>query len=114
MIKSFVAQAGVIRENALEYIKNTIKAKGEVVLKEYNEDESEDEDYEYDTEHGVLCYEYFSGEPFNVEVLKICENSIIGRTYEDGTIVEVFSYDWGEGTTEQIADFVAKHYGELK
>ena len=115
MVKSFVRRADEIKKSAVEYIEKTIDEKGEIIIKELKDDEDED-DYEEDNcdDLCVLCYEYFSGEPFNVVVYKIKSNSIVGKDNEWGNEVEVPSCDWGDGTAEWIADYVAKYYGELE
>lgn len=106
-IISFVQQIDDVRRSAYVYIRETIKREGEVsIITDYDEQEDE-------RKLVVPICDSFSGEMKNIDVAVIKQDAIVG--YDDDGFVGTFpSTEWMDGTAEYIADYVARHYGELK
>lgn len=102
-MESFVKRNMDLEWEALNYIENKIREKGEIKVEP-------DEDGD---ELSVPCYDHFTGEPFNLVVQVIKEDSICGVTQQERTKEVVRQSDYADGAAMWLADYVARYYKEL-
>ena len=104
-IISFVGQLDSIKRSALVYISETIKREGEIHIQP-------DENDEY-SDLVVPFTDSFTGRMSNLYVHTIKEDSLVGYEEYDEE-AEVTTDEWNDGVECYVADYVARHYGELK
>lgn len=102
---SFVRRLDAIKGDALAYISDTIKTKGEIHIQP-------DENDEY-SDLVVPFTDSFTGRMSNLYVHTIKEDSLVGYEEYDEE-AEITTDEWNDGVECYVADYVAGHYGELK